>query len=350
MPAFYRQGVSAFLQQAKFTADSSSSLTKGTLLIFTTLIIVIGFLLAIVGYFGPRVALDTHFGIPELPDDLDAYLLDDEARHSDITPGAEKKIAWANPELKNKTRFAFVYLHGFSATRQESMPVPGNIARHFESNIYYARLTGNGRSDDAMAKGSVNKWINDAAQALAIADSIGDQTIIIGCSTGASLGWWIAHQEAFRKQIHSLVFLSPNFGVADPRAGILLWPWGAQIAKAITGDYRESKPVSPEHEKYWACRYPTESLLPMMGMVKLTENYSPKQTPFPVHVTYSPHDDTVNALKISAFYKQLASTKETLVIDQPEASSQHVIVGDILAPQNNDRVTSSVIAFIEKVS
>ena len=347
MLAFYSKDESALLWQAMFTADNSNSLIKGTLLIFTTVIIATGVVLAFVGYFGPRVALDTHFGIPELPDDLDAYLLDDEARHADITPGAEKKIAWADPELKNKTRFAFVYLHGFSATRQESMPVPGDIARHFESNIYYARLTGNGRSDDAMAKGSVNKWINDAAQALAIADRIGDQTIIIGCSTGASLGWWIAHQQAFRKQIHSLVFLSPNFGVADPRAGILLWPWGAQIAKAITGEYRESEPVSPEHEKYWACRYPTESLLPMMGMVKLTEDHSPKQTPFPVHVTYSPYDDTVNASKIRSFYDQLSSTKEALVIDQPEAASQHVIVGDILAPQNNDRVTGSIIAFIE---
>lgn len=294
--------------------------------------------------------MDTHFGIPELPDDLDAYLLEDESKHTDITPGAEKKIVWANPATKNKTRFAFVYLHGFSATRQESLPVPDNIATHFDSNIYYARLTGNGRSDDAMAKGSVNKWINDAAQALAIADTIGERTIIIGCSTGASLGWWIAHQEVFKKQIHSLVFFSPNFGVADARAGILLWPWGAQIARAITGDYRESEPVSAEHEKYWACRYPTESLLPMMGMVKLTEHYRPSQTPFPVHITYSPHDDTVNASKIQSFYNQLNATKEALVIDEPEAASQHVIVGDILAPQNNDRVTKSVIAFINALA
>ena len=307
----------------------------------------IGVILAIAGYFGPRVVLDTNFSIPELPDDLDTYLVDDEAKHSDITPGAEKKIVWANPELKNKTRFAFVYLHGFSATRQESLPVPTNIARHFDSNIYYARLTGNGRSDDAMAIGSVNRWINDAAQAMAIANTIGDQTIIIGCSTGASLGWWIAHQEAFRKQIKSLVFFSPNFGVADPRACILLWPWGAQIAKAITGAYRESEPVNPEHEKYWAYRYPTESLLPMMGMVKITEHYPPAETVFPVHVTYSPYDDTVNALKIRSFYDHLITKKQALVIDQPEAESQHVIVGDILAPQNNDRVTKSVITFIE---
>ncbi len=298
-------------------------------------------------FFGPRVTLDTHFGIPDLPVDLDKYLATEEANYDDITPGAEKKIVWADPSTKQRTPFAFVYLHGFSATRQESAPVPDTIADHFSSNIYYARLTGNGRSDEAMAKGSVNKWINDAAEAMAIAETIGEQTIIIGCSTGASLAWWIAHQEAFKQQIHSLIFFSPNFGVADRRAGILLWPWGAQIAKAITGDYRISEPANEKHEKYWACRYPTIALLPMMGMVKLCADYSPLKNSIPVHITYSPHDDTVDAQKIKQFYQQLTVTKQALVIDQPEQPSQHVIVGDILAPQNNDKVTRSVVEFIE---
>lgn len=293
--------------------------------------------------------LDTQFGVPDLPADLDAYLVTDESRHTDITPGAEKTIVWADPTTKNKTRFGFVYLHGFSATRQESAPVPGKIASHFKSNIYYARLTGNGRSDDAMAKGSVNKWINDAAQAIAIGEAIGEQVVIIGCSTGASLGWWIAHQEAFKKNIHSLIFFSPNFGVADPRAGILLLPFGGQIAKAITGEYRSSIPVSAAHEKYWACRYPTVALLPMMGMVKLSKNYAAHKTEFPVHITYSLYDDTVDASIIRKFYEDLKTTKKALVIDQPTAASQHVILGDILAPRNNDEVISSVIEFIDKL-
>lgn len=256
---------------------------------------------------------------------------------------------WANPKKKNKTRFGFVYLHGFSATRQESAPVPDKIASHFESNIYYARLTGNGRTDDAMAKGSVNTWINDAAQAIAIGETIGEQVVIIGCSTGASLGWWIAHQDAFKNRIHSLIFFSPNFGVADPRARILLLPYGGQIAKAITGEYRSSPPVSEAHEKYWACRYPTVALLPMMGMVELSKDYAAHKTALPVHITYSPYDDTVDASAIRKFYEDLTSPKKALVIDQPDAASQHVILGDILAPQNNEEVIASVIEFIEKL-
>ena len=146
--------------------------------------------LALIFFMGPRVPVDTSFTKPELPDDLDLYLIQAEAGCNDIKEGAEKTIVWADAEQR-KTRYAFVYFHGFSACRQESEPVPTDIARHFESNIFYTRLGGNGRADDALAEGSVNKWISDAAEALSIAERIGEKTIIIGCSTGATIAWWI---------------------------------------------------------------------------------------------------------------------------------------------------------------
>lgn len=314
-------------------------------MLFALILLLLGVVLAL----GPRVSLDTRFTVPELPDDLDHYLSKAESRFPDITPGAEKHIEWLDPLRKQKTPYAFVYLHGFSATRQESVPVPGDIARHFNSNIFYTRLAGNGRSDDAMARGSVNRWINDASEAMAIAQRIGERTIIIGCSTGASLGWWIAHQTQFKNTIDALVFFSPNFGVRDRRANILLLPWGAQIAEAITGKYRESESSSEAHGMYWACRYPTRALLPMMGMVKLAANYPASEARLPTYILYSPHDDTVDAEAIKAFYQQLPGVKHAQIIDDPNAESQHVIIGDILSPKNNKAVTDEVISFLSQL-
>lgn len=299
-------------------------------------------------WLGPRVSLDSHYLRPQLPQDLDEYLRKREANFNDITPGAEKKIVWADESEKEKTAFAFVYLHGFSATRQESAPVPTDIAQHFGSNIYFARLAGNGRSDDAMAQGSVNKWVNDAAEALAIAERIGHQTIVIGCSTGASLAWWAAHQNELNRQIAALVFFSPNFGVADQRAELLLYPWGAQLARLIVGKYRQSEAVNEQHERYWTTRYPTVALLPMMGMVKLANRYAPANCELPVHITYAPHDDTVSIENVKAFIDKLPANSQALEIVQPEDASQHVIVGDILAPENNQRVTHAVIQYLEQ--
>lgn len=296
---------------------------------------------------GPKVSVDTRYTVPDLPDDLDKYLSDSEGQCADITPGTEKIIHWADPENKSKTPLAFVYFHGFSATRQEAMPVPQLVAEHFNSNIYFARLTGNGRSADAVAEGTVNRWVNDASEAMAIAREIGHKTIIIGCSTGASLGWWIANQEDFYASTEALVFFSPNCGLADTRGTLLTIRWGRQLAEAVIGKYRVTEPVSEAHEKFWAMRYPTRALLPMMGMVKAASRIKMNRWKKPIFIVYSPYDDTVDANKIQKFYQKLTSRKRVLEIDDPTAESQHVIVGDILAPQNTERVTDAIVDFIE---
>lgn len=295
---------------------------------------------------GPRVSRNTRYSVPDLPDDLDEYLKHAESRYADLTPGAEKTIFWANPDQR-KTRYAFIYLHGFSACRQESEPVPSDIARHFGCNLYYSRLAGNGRSDNALAEGSVNKWVNDASEALAIADRIGERTIIIACSTGATIAWWITHQKQFQHQVGALVFFSPNFGVYDKKARFLLWPWGAQIAQAVVGKYRESIPVTEEQAKFWTNRYPVRALLPMMAMVGLAEKYAPSHGTVPTFILYSNLDTTVDAARIKSFFAQLPCVKTSLLIDNRHAASKHVLTGDIMAPHNNATVTRSVIEFLE---
>ena len=108
-------------------------------------------------YAGPRVSIDTQLQSPQLPADLDAYLAQSEARYPDITPGAEKTIVWAHPD-RRKTALAVVYLHGFSASRQETAPLSDEIAQQLGANLYYPRLNGHGRSGAAMAEASVNAW------------------------------------------------------------------------------------------------------------------------------------------------------------------------------------------------
>ena len=85
----------------------------------------------------------------------------------------------------------------------------------------------------------------------------------------------------------------------------------------------------------------------MMGMVKVARRSEPSLCNQPVFVAYSPYDDTVSASKIQQFCQRLTCRKRILEIDAPDDLSQHVIVGDILAPQNNRRVTDAVIDFIE---
>ena len=40
-----------------------------------------------------------------------------------VKPENEARIIWQNDSLKNKTEYAVVYLHGFSASQEEGDPV-----------------------------------------------------------------------------------------------------------------------------------------------------------------------------------------------------------------------------------
>jgi len=105
---------------------------------------------------GPRVQIDTTLDPVTLPADLDAYLAESEAQFDDIVPGTEKIIIWANPNTKAKTDVALVYLHGFSATRQEAAPLSDLVAEELDANLYYTRLSGHGRDGEAMTEATGN--------------------------------------------------------------------------------------------------------------------------------------------------------------------------------------------------
>ena len=105
-------------------------------------------------FVGPTAKIDTHLKLLTLPNDLDHYLIQTEARFSDIVPGAEKTIIWAHA-AKTKTPWSIVYLHGYSATRQETAPLSDQIAAQLGANLFCTRLTGHGRSEAAMAEPTI---------------------------------------------------------------------------------------------------------------------------------------------------------------------------------------------------
>ena len=95
-----------------------------TAVYFLVVITAIGLVFA----FGPRPRLNPTAGGTLVPSnlsmkDLDAWLIEAEATVPDLTPGAEASITFQEPDNPSKTSLSFLYLHGFSATRQETAPV-----------------------------------------------------------------------------------------------------------------------------------------------------------------------------------------------------------------------------------
>jgi len=294
---------------------------------------------------GPRVDLNTTLHPLVLPPDLDTYLARKEAAYQDIVPGTEKKIVWAHAPGE-QTPLAIVYVHGYSASRQDTAPLAALIAARLHANLYSTRLSGHGRGSEAMLDGSVNSWLDDMHEAVEIGKRLGRRVVIVGCSTGGTLAvWQAAHSD--RDEVAALVLLSPNFGPADRRTEILTWPWGAQLAELLVGKIRSWKPVNEAHGRYWTSSYPVRALVPMMGLVKLTRSLDLQTLKTPTLVIYAPDDKTVDTTAIiAAFQKMGVGEKKLIAYDQSGDPSRHVLAGDVLSPGSTEPLVQMIADFL----
>jgi esterase/lipase len=282
--------------------------------------------------------------LPDRLDAFDAWLAESEARYDDIEPGAERLIRWADPARPEKTPVALVYFHGFSATRQEIAPVCEDIAAGLGANVYFARLSGHGRSDDAMAEASLRDWLVEAEEALAIGHAIGDEVVIVGTSTGATLGAWLASRH---DDIAASVYLSPNFGPKAAGSRMLIMPGRRILTRLIVGKYREWEPGNEQQARYWTWRYPSTALFPMMELVRLVEKTDLSQNREPTLVIYSPNDDVIDpALVEERLLEMGGQPVASIQIAHGGMESDHVLAGDIVSPMNNALVIDTITDFL----
>ena len=303
--------------------------------------------LGVVFALGPRASVDLIRHPVTLPDDLDGYLAASEARFADLRPGVEKTIVWADSATKHRTPLSIVYLHGFSATRRETHPLCDTLAARLGANLFYTRLRGHGRTDEAMAEASANDWIHDGYEALAVGRRLGDRVILVGTSTGATLATWLAAQPEAVDSLLAFMMISPNFAPKEPDAQKLLWPWGKTLARLLVGPYFEWEPRNDEQARYWTTRYPTEVLVTMMSLVDLVDRADLAAIQSPVLVIYSPDDQVVDPERIAARYPEIgASYKRLVPLEAVGDSMSHVLAGAILSPESTEPVAALMLDFL----
>ena len=298
-----------------------------------------------VGILGPRVNIDIALGEIILPDNLDRYLAESEARFDDITEGTEKTIMWAG-KAGGKTPVSIVSIHGFSATRQELSPLADMVATSLNANLFYTRLTGHGRGGSGMVDGSVNDWVNDASEALEIGRRLGDKVILIGTSTGSTLATWVALQST-NTDLSAMILLSPNFYSANSEMSMLLWPWGQHIAEALIGKVRHWESKHPLHEKYWANDYATSSILPLIGLLKIVNDADIENINTPTQMIYSSKDKTISVPAVIDTFARLGSKQKQLVeFNATEDPDFHALAGDLMSPSSTEILAEKIIVFV----
>lgn len=299
--------------------------------------------------FGPNepVELQTSFDQSQLDDGVDAFFAKAEAAFDDITPGVEKHVIWAGaPEAA--TPISVLYVHGFSATLEEIRPVPDRVAAALGANLVFTRLTGHGRGGDAMAEPTVQDWMQDVAEALAVARHVGDRVVVISTSTGGTLMALAELDPDLKRDLAAQIFVSPNFALQGGMDKVLSLPAARYWVPIVAGAERGFEPSGAAHETYWTTTYPTVAVLPMAAAVQHVQKQNWEQATTPALFWFSPDDLVVDA---SVTADLAAEWGGGSTVAHPELSAQddpysHVVAGDIMSPNGTDQAVSGMLDWL----
>jgi pimeloyl-ACP methyl ester carboxylesterase len=284
---------------------------------------------------------------------LESYIQSGEALHK-LKPDNEARIVWANDTLKNKTGYAIVYLHGFSASQAEGDPVHKNIAAAFGCNLYLSRLAAHGidTTEPMMNLTAEENW-ESAKQALAIGKQIGNKVILMGTSTGGTNALQLA--AAYPNDVEALVLLSPNIAINNDKAWVLNKHWGTKMAQLVSGnDHKISGDTSALYRQYWYWRYPFNGAAALQEIIEtsmLPETFAKVKRPVLMLYYYkdSTHQDDV--VKVDAMLKMYDELGTPAALKHKEAmpnTGDHVL-GSYIKSHDVEGVQQAITLYMKEV-
>ncbi|MEP3208760.1 MAG: alpha/beta fold hydrolase [Maribacter sp.] len=312
-------------------------------------------LLLLVYILGPKVEQpDLRPELPEITENLrllDKSIKQKEAAVAKIRPDNEARILWYD-SIPRKTEYAFVYLHGWSASQEEGAPLHEQLGRRYGANVYLPRLAGHGlQEDEAMLNLTATALFDSAKEALAVAKRLGEKVIVLGTSTGGTLALYLAH---WHVEIEGLLLYSPNIELRDGSAKLLSGPWGIQLAKAVTGtDYHQFE-ADAIKQNYWTTKYRLEALTQLQALMDETmrpEVFAKVKQPTFLGYYYKneeEQDDVVSVPALLEMYDQLgvdANLKRKVAFPNV---NDHVMTSHITS-KDFESVKQETIRFLEEV-
>jgi esterase/lipase len=291
----------------------------------------------VIYFLGPNPSTPVYTNsLPVVPAEasaLEQYIAANEAQHK-IKPQNEARIVWANDSAKQKTAYAIVYLHGFSASQEEGAPVHKAIAKKFGCNLYLARLAEHGiDTTEAMQNLTAEKYWETVKQAYAIGKQLGKKVILMGTSTGGSNALQLA---ANFPDVSALVLLSPNIEINDPNAWLANNPWGLQIARLVKkSDYHITSDQREIYKAYWYSKYRLEAIVNLQEYLETAmtnENFSKVKQPTLLLYYYKDEAHQDNVVKVSAMqqmFDKLGTVAEQKRKVAMPNTGDHVIGGYI---------------------
>ncbi len=243
--------------------------------------------------------------LPESLEELEAKIIKEEKEEKGIKLDNEARIIWADSS-KQKTKIAFLYLHGFSGSQADGDPMHTSIAKKFNANIYLFRNAYHGvdLGDSTMMNATSDDFIYEAEKALAIASKLGDEVIVMGTSLGGLLTLYLASKHP---EIKAIALYSPGIAPRDKRAKLLAGPWGAEIAKLMFGgEYMDLQNTDSLRIQYDSKKVHINGLMAAVNLMEFTsdeENFRKIKCPTFLCYWYKNEEVQDNVVSVDAMLK-----------------------------------------------
>jgi pimeloyl-ACP methyl ester carboxylesterase len=311
-----------------------------------------------------------------------------------VVDGAERYIYWADPQKKHKTPICVVFLHGWSACRQEGRPVVGRIAKRLGANAYSGRLPGHGRqatpqpgSSDRPGKGpdgyallheaKPRELFLAALDSLRIGLSLGDAVVLVGISTGGTLVTWLASLllsrqnraskeekealEPLRDRIVALILISPAYALGHPLYPVLKHSFAAlrvlpgflsqvvraRLIQAVIGPRRTIQAANDDHYRFSALSYPSAALLHLLDVLYEMEVVNFASITIPTLMIGNPQDPVVNfRVKATNAFLKFGDAPNKVLYCLTRGENKHIMSCDYQSPSTVDEVTKVILLFL----
>lgn len=273
--------------------------------------------------------------LPDTSEELEACIQNHETEEGPLKNNNEAKIVWANPEMKEKTEYAIVYLHGFGASRGEGKPWHRSVAKKFGCNLYLPRLHSHGlKRKDYFQGFNYDDLITSTIDACRIGQKLGKKVLIMGTSTGGLLALYAASSYCC-VPVEAVMVVSPLIHFYGIDSLLLEHSMGRYITKLVGSSRYRYNVLDDEatmaEKDIWYTETPLNAPLVLGNLVRLVSKPQVfKNVACPAFVGYyhkdaSNHDRVVSPHAIERMAQQLGTPYDKHTIINFKQAGTHVI-------------------------
>ncbi len=283
---------------------------------------------------------------------LEQQIIESEKQVKGLKPGNEARIIWNEDSPYKQSDIVFLYLHGFGASNREGEPVVDLLSKKYHANVYMSRLSEHGIArENSMEYLTEDNYLQSAEHALGIARKLGKHIIVVGTSTGGTLGLILATRHS---EVESLILYSPFIDLYDPAPHVVTESYGKILFWLKNFSMIAEVPRKGEVAKYWSAKYHVNGYVALLSMI---DDYMNKETfskvRCPVFLGYyykneQEQDHTVSVKVMKEMFQELGCDSTMRIEHAFPLTGDHVIACDL---RSNDwqNVYNRTVEFMEGI-